>query len=238
MSIALAVLIDAENIPASSFGALEEHIGKLGRPIIWQLFGDFLSRPLPGWKDIAGQKGLDICHQFQGGKNAADIAMTVAAMDLLHAGKVQGFCLASSDRDFTALARRLRAENLPVHGFGEAKTAKSFRSACSSFEVLKAGVAKTTVKTASKPLPPSAAARERGISKSDVERLLELLREVCRDKGKDGQVPLATAAAYLRAQVPELAARLGGTGKFLKSLKAMDLIDVHEVGAQRPISVR
>jgi hypothetical protein len=226
MRQALAVLIDAENISSALFEPLRAIVAALGNPIVWQLHGDFFSWPHPGWQEVAQREGIDLRHQFHRGKNSADIAMTIAAMDLLAGHRVQGFCIVSSDSDFTPLVRRLRAENLPVFGFGEDKAADNFRRAYTEFHVLRT------------PLPLSQAAVERGLDQLDIKRLHALLNEVCRAQGKDGKVMTVTAASYIRDQAPDLAQRVGGAGKFLKALKALDLVDIHEEGAQRLISVR
>lgn len=224
MPTALAVLIDAENIPATLFDSLESEVKKLGDAVVWQLHGDLISWPHPGWQDLAQSKGLEIRHQFHSGKNSADIAMTIAAMDLLHGGKIEGFCLVSSDRDFAPLARRLRADAVPVYGFGEPKTTAPFRSACTTFFELCSA--------------PTEEAIERGLDALDIKRLHQLLNAVCSERGEAGRVGTEVAAAYIRAQEPELSRRVGGPGKFLKSLKALELVDVHEEGAKRLISAR
>lgn len=226
MRLPLAVLIDAENISSSLYEPLQTLVHSLGNPIVWQLHGDFFSWPHPGWQEVAQRHGLELRHQFSGGKNAADIAMTIAAMDLLQARRVQGFCIASSDSDFTALVRRLRGENMPVFGFGEDKASAGFRNACTAFHVLQA------------PLALSPAAVERGLDQLDIKRLHALLNEICRAEGKSGRVLTVTAASYIRDKAPDLAVRVGGAGKFLKALKALDLVNIHEDGAQRWISVR
>lgn len=226
MRQALAVLIDAENISSTLFEPLHTLVTALGNPIVWQLHGDFFSWPHPGWQEVAQREGIELRHQFHSGKNSADIAMTIAAMDLLVMRRVQAFCIVSSDSDFAPLVRRLRAENLPVFGFGEDKATASFRRACTEFHVLRP------------PLPLSPAAVERGLDQLDVKRLHALLNEVCRSQGKSGRVLTVTAATYIKERAPDLAARVGGAGKFLKALKALDLVDIHEDGPQRFISVR
>lgn len=224
MPIALAVLIDAENIPAALFEPLERQVNTLGQPVVWQLHGDLITWPHPGWQELAASRGLEIRHQFHSGKNSADIAMAIAAMDLLHGGKIGGFCLVSSDQDFAPLARRLRADAVPVFGFGEPKTADAFRNACTGFFELSAR-------------PPETIA-DRGLDALDIKRLHELLHVVCSERGVDGRVPTEAAASYIRTSAPELWTRVGGPGKFLKSLKALDLVNVHEDGAKRLISAR
>lgn len=224
MPTALAVLIDAENIPSILFDALDREVQKLGNPVAWQLHGDLISWPHPGWQELAQAKGLEIRHQFHTGKNSADIAMTIAAMDLLHGGRITGFCLASSDSDFAPLARRLRADALPVYGFGEPKTTAPFRNACTSFVELRT--------------PAMEKAMERGLDALDIKLLHQLLNAVCSERGVAGKVPTEVAATYIMARAPELSKRVGGPGKFLKSLKALDLVDVHVDGPKRLISAR
>jgi len=226
MRIPLAVLIDAENISSALYDGLRATVESLGAPIVWQLHGDFFSWPHPGWQEIAQRDGIDMRHQFHVGKNSSDMAMTIAAMDLLHAGRIKGFCLVSSDNDFAPLARRLRTDNVAVYGFGAEKAGVAFRQACNAFHVL---------------VPPAQllpAAVDRGLDQLDIRRLHELLHSVCRESGKHGRVLTATAASYIKANAPDLAARVGGAGKFLKALKALDLVAIHEEGPQRFISVK
>lgn len=226
MRLPLAVLIDAENISSALYEPLHTVVEALGVPIAWQLHGDFFSWPHPGWQEVAQREGIELRHQFHAGKNSADIAMTIAAMDLLHAGKVRGFCIASSDKDFTALVRRLRADNMPVFGFGNANASDSYRKAFTEYHTLHT------------PLPLLPAAIERGLDQLDVKRLHELLHTVCREAGKDGRVMTATAATFIKLNAPDLAERVGGAGKFLKALKALDLVQIHDDGPQRWISVK
>ncbi|RYE88141.1 MAG: NYN domain-containing protein [Hyphomicrobiales bacterium] len=222
----LAVLIDAENISSALFDPLKSLVEAIGVPIVWQLHGDFFSWPHPGWQEVAQREGIELRHQFHAGKNSADIAMTIAAMDLLHGGKVKGFCIGSSDRDFTALVRRLRSENMVVYGFGSDKANESYRKAFTEFHVLHM------------PLPLMPAATERGLDQLDIKRLHELLHTVCREAGTNGRVLTATAATFIKINAPDLAERVGGAGKFLKALKALDLVQIHEEGPQRWISVK
>ncbi len=131
----LAVLIDADNAsPAIATGLFEE-IAKIGEASVRRIYGDFTGTRLKGWADIAP---LHACLPHQNfantaGKNASDIALVIDAMDLLHSGRFDGFCLVSSDGDFTRLAARIREQGIDVFGFGEAKTPASFRQACKRF---------------------------------------------------------------------------------------------------------
>ena len=131
----LAVLIDADNTSARHAEAIFEEIVKLGEANVRRIFGDFSGSQLAGWEDAI--KSLAILQNQQRsntkGKNASDIALVIDAMDLMHKGNLDGFCLVSSDSDFTRLAQRLREDGLAVYGFGERKTPEAFRNACNRF---------------------------------------------------------------------------------------------------------
>jgi hypothetical protein len=131
----LAVLIDAENVSQKHWPQIRDHIASQGTVMTCRLFGDFTNGRLSKWLKIAQDEALQTVMQLSG-PNACDIAITISAMDLLQTGKIEGICLISSDRDFTPLAQRLRSSGIKVHGFGEAKTAKSLRKACTSFAEL------------------------------------------------------------------------------------------------------
>jgi hypothetical protein len=134
----LAVLIDAENIPARLADFLFAAVAERGEPIVRRIYGDFSDPRLSGWHRALARHALTAQQQFTvaSGKNAADIALVIDAMDLLHGGTVEGFCLVSGDGDFTRLATRIREHGLDVFGFGGAQAAESFREACRSFTVL------------------------------------------------------------------------------------------------------
>lgn len=131
----LAVLIDADNTSARYARAIFEEIAKLGEANVRRIYGDFADERLKGWRDVMQQLAIVPAQQFNYtiGKNAADITLVIEAMDLMHRGHLDGFCLVSSDSDFTRLASRLREEGAVVYGFGAKKTPEAFRNACSRF---------------------------------------------------------------------------------------------------------
>ena len=134
-SARLAVLIDAENTSARIADGLFDEIAKIGEASVRRIYGDFSGQRLKSWADILAQHAI-IPHQnfaYTAGKNAADIALVIDAMDLLHSGRFDGFCLVSSDSDFTRLAARIREQGTDVYGFGAQKTPESFRQACRRF---------------------------------------------------------------------------------------------------------
>ena len=141
----LAVLIDADNAQPTIIDSLLSEIANYGLASVKRIYGDWTAPALKGWKEILLQHSIQPMQQFAytKGKNATDSAMIIDAMDLLYTGNFNGFCIVSSDSDFTKLASRIRESGLLVYGFGEKKTPSAFVSACDKFiytEVLRAKV--------------------------------------------------------------------------------------------------
>lgn len=131
----LAVLIDADNASPRIADRLFEEIAKIGEASVRRIYGDFTSSHLKSWTAVLARHAIK-AHQsfaYTTGKNASDIALVIDAMDLLHTGRFDGFCLVSSDSDFTGLASRIREQGVDIFGFGEHKTPESFRQACKRF---------------------------------------------------------------------------------------------------------
>ena len=131
----LAVLIDADNASARIADGLFSEIAKIGEASVRRIYGDFSGSRLKQWAEILSKHAIVPQQNFANtvGKNASDIALVIDAMDLLHSGRFEGFCLVSSDSDFTRLAARIREQGTDVFGFGEQKTPESFRQACRRF---------------------------------------------------------------------------------------------------------
>jgi uncharacterized LabA/DUF88 family protein len=131
----LAVLIDADNIPTTYLKEMMEEIAKYGNPTIKRIYGDWTSPNLGKWKKMLLEHAITPIQQYSytRGKNATDSAMIIDAMDILYSGKADGFCLVSSDSDFTRLATRLREAGMKVYGLGEKKTPQPFIVACDKF---------------------------------------------------------------------------------------------------------
>lgn len=131
----LAVLIDADNTSAAAAQALFEEIAKYGTANVKRIYGDWSSHLLNGWREILLKHALTPVQQFAytKGKDATDMGLIIDAMDLLYSGNFSGFCLVSSDSDFTPLASRIRASGLTVYGFGRQTTPEAFRQACDRF---------------------------------------------------------------------------------------------------------
>ena len=149
----IAVLIDADNIPYSNVKGMMEEIAKYGIPTTKRIYADWTKPNANGWKSVLLEHAITPIQQYSYtvGKNSSDSAMIIDAMDLLYSDKVDGFCIVSSDSDFTRLAIRLRESGMNVIGMGEKKTPNSFIVACDRFiyiEVLQGAVKKKVTKTA------------------------------------------------------------------------------------------
>jgi len=131
----LAVLIDADNIPYSNVRGMLEEIAKYGTPTFKRIYGDWTKPTIAGWKTVLLENAITPVQQYSytKGKNSTDSAMIIDAMDILYSGKVDGFCIVSSDSDFTRLATRLREAGMKVIGIGERKTPHPFIVACDKF---------------------------------------------------------------------------------------------------------
>ncbi len=132
---AIAVLIDGDNAQHALVKEMLAEVGKYGRTTFRRIYGNWASSNMSGWKEILQENAIQPMQQFPYavGKNATDIALIIDAMDILHSGVVDGFCLVSSDSDFTRLAMRIREQGIFVMGIGEMKSPKSFTNACDLF---------------------------------------------------------------------------------------------------------
>ena len=142
-NLRLAVLIDADNVPRNSMKAIMEEAAIYGTPTIKRIYGDWTSPNVASWKSLLLENAVTPIQQYSytTGKNSTDSAMIIDAMDILYEGKTDGFCIVSSDSDFTRLAIRLREAGMKVIGMGEQKTPVAFRVACDKFiyiEVIRA----------------------------------------------------------------------------------------------------
>ena len=138
----LAVLIDADNVPSANLKEMMEEIAKYGTPTFKRIYGDWTKPTVGRWKTLLLENAITPIQQYSytQGKNATDSAMIIDAMDILYTGRVEGFCIISSDSDFTRLAMRLREAGMKVIGMGENKTPAPFITACDKFiyvEILK-----------------------------------------------------------------------------------------------------
>ena len=219
----LAVLIDADNAQPSIVDGLLSEIAKYGTATVKRIYGDWTLSGLKGWKEVLLQYSIQPIQQFgyTSGKNATDSALIIDAMDLLYTGKFDGFCIVSSDSDFTKLASRIREAGLFVYGFGERKTPKAFVSACDKFiftEVLRSkgdDSEKIRRKTTSE-------------LKKDT-KLVNLLRNAVEASSDDsGWAHLASVGSNIAKQLPEFDPRNYGYKKLGELASATKLFQIEE----------
>jgi uncharacterized LabA/DUF88 family protein len=219
----LAVLIDADNAQPSITEGLLSEVAKYGVASVKRIYGDWTKPSLGGWKSVLLEHSIQPIQQFRYtvGKNATDSAMIIDAMDLLHTGRFDGFCLVSSDSDFTRLASRIREEGLLVYGFGEKKTPKAFVSACDKFifiEVLR------SQEDAEPAVKPKTANELKGDTK--LVALLRSALEAASDES--GWAHLGAVGSNIAKQAPEFDPRNYGYGKLRELAVATKLFDVDE----------
>jgi uncharacterized LabA/DUF88 family protein len=219
----LAVLIDADNAQPSIVDGLLSEIAKYGTANVKRIYGDWTLPALKGWKEVLLQYSIQPIQQFgyTSGKNATDSALIIDAMDLLYTDKFNGFCIVSSDSDFTKLASRIREAGLFVYGFGERKTPKAFVSACDKFiftEVLRSKDAHSE----------KIKRRTTSDLKKDT-KLANLLRNAVEASSDDsGWAHLASVGSNIAKQAPEFDPRNYGYKKLGELASATKLFQIEE----------
>lgn len=232
----LAVLIDADNVPYANVKEMLEEIAKNGTPTIKRIYADWTKPTVSGWKNILLENAITPIQQYSytTGKNSSDSALIIDAMDILYSGKVDGFCIVSSDSDFTRLATRLREAGMKVIGFGEKKTPQPFIAACNKFiyiEILKAE--KTEIVTISK------ADKKQKVKKEPLNKVnpetIKLIKQSVNDLADEsGWTFLGELGNYILRRRPDFDPRNFGFQKLLPLIKSIPVfeIDVRETGLQ------
>jgi len=226
-SARLAVLIDADNAQPSIIDGLLAEVAKYGTAHVKRAYGDWTGTSLKGWKDQLLAQSIQPIQQFAytRGKNATDAAMVIDAMDLLYSGRFDGFCIVSSDSDFTRLAARIRESGLTVYGFGERKTPKPFVAACDKFIFLENLTYDESIATradeAAKPAPRATAAQLKGDTP-----LVSLLRNAVEAASDDdGWAQLGQVGQLITKQQPDFDSRSYGYAKLSDLMTATTLFD-------------
>lgn len=219
----LAVLIDSDNAQAAVISELLAEVAQVGTATVKRAYGDWTTPQLGSWKDVLNVHAIVPVQQFSytTGKNATDSALIIDAMDLLHGGRVDGFCLVSSDSDFTRLATRIREQGLLVIGFGERKTPKAFVAACDRFlytDLLRPAAG------------AGAASQRRGTDDDGAPPLKPFLCEaISAVTQDDGWAPLGMVGSLLLKSDPAFDARSYGFRKLSELVKGQPYLSVKEV---------
>ena len=234
----LAVLIDADNAQASIIEGLLAEIARYGVASVKRIYGDWTSSHANSWKNSLLKHSINPVQQFPytTGKNATDSTMIIDAMDLMYTGRFDGFCIVSSDSDFTRLAQRLREEGLMVFGFGEKKTPESFVAACDKFvytEVLRPEVTAPAIPAAAKPAAANKAAKPTAAKATPAKAVeatpakpavavlpIKLIRQAIEEESdENGWANLGSVGSYLTKIRPDFDPRLYGHAKLSNLFK-------------------
>lgn len=224
----LAVLIDADNAQSSSVQSLLAEIANYGVASVKRAYGDWTTSRLNGWKLVLNEYAIQPIQQFcyTSGKNSTDSALIIDAMDLLYSGRLQGFCIVSSDSDFTRLATRLRESGMKVYGFGEQKTPRPFVSGCDKFiytEILTNVDENNDSQTAATPTKKTTKELRANTS------LVKLLRTAAQSStDEDGWAYLATVGMHIANHATDFDPRNYGYEKLGQLIAASDLFEIQE----------
>ena len=244
----VAVLFDAENIASKYTPVILNEANALGSVIIRRIYGDWTAREMSSWKQVILDHSIQPIQQYRNvsGKNSSDSALIIDAMDLLYQGRVDAFCIVSSDSDFTRLAARLRESEKFVLGLGEQKTPQSFISACSKFAYLdllyeasqpekaekrEKAKSKNRKKADTQPAAQPGTAESRGGSDLDVVRatLVKLAEENSSD---DGWILSSKLAELLGRKLPDFDVRNFRYKKFVQFVESLQLFETKRQAAQ------
>lgn len=225
----LAVLIDADNIPHSSVKEMLEEITKNGTPTIKRIYADWTKPTVSGWKNVLLENAITPIQQYSytTGKNSSDSALIIDAMDILYSEKVEGFCIVSSDSDFTRLATRLREAGMKVIGIGQKKTPLPFITACNKFvylEILKGPISET------KELPKGQKTRPERATLNKIDQdLIRLLKESVADLAdENGWTFLGELGNFILKKKADFDPRNYGFLKLLPLIKSTRQFEIDE----------
>lgn len=223
----LAVLIDGDNIPSAHVKEMMEEIAKYGNPTIKRIYGDWTSPHLTKWKNLLLQNAITPIQQYAytTGKNATDSAMIIDAMDILYSEKVNGFCLVSSDSDFTKLATRLREAGMQVIGIGEKKTPNPFIVACDKFIYIEI-IRKQTEKKEDTP-------NQKGKPKESMDKItpkvISLIASTISDlSDEEGWAFLGDVGSLLQKKQPNFDSRNYGFEKLTPLIKSTGKFEIDQ----------
>lgn len=235
----LAVLIDAENIPRRSIKNVMEEIAIYGTPTIKRIYGDWTSPVVGNWKAALLENAITPVQQYSytTGKNSTDSAMIIDAMDILYTGNVDGFCIVSSDSDFTRLAIRLREAGMRVIGIGEKKTPKPFVAACDKFiyiEVIMKNAAadpslqeikpvKQSKKSSAKAAPAAEKPAQAGVPENTVKLIAASVSDIADD---DGYAFLGELGNLILKKQPDFDPRNFGFSKLTPLIRSLPRFEI------------
>lgn len=226
----LAVLIDADNIPYANVKGMLEEIAKYGTPTFKRIYGDWTRPTLSGWKTVLLENAITPIQQYSytKGKNSSDSALIIDAMDILYTGDVNGFCIISSDSDFTRLATRLREAGKQVFGMGEKKTPTPFIASCNKFiylEILQNEAREQDLSRATKAAPVKKPSPVASIDRELIKLISDSINDIAEE---DGWVFLGVLGNLILKKQPDFDPRNYGYKKLVDLIKSIEGIEIDE----------
>ncbi len=231
MNINLAVLIDGDNIPSAYVKEMMEEIAKYGNPTIKRIYGDWTKPKLSKWKKLLLEHAITPIQQYgyTTGKNATDSAMIIDAMDILYSEKVNGFCIVSSDSDFTRLATRLREAGMQVIGIGEKKTPNPFIVACDKFIYIEILKSQSKEKESEEEKETRKDSFEK-ITNKEIKLIADSITDVSDD---DGWAFLGDVGGLIQKKRPNFDPRNYGFQKLTPMIKSMGKFEIEQRDSQK-----
>lgn len=228
-----AVLIDADNVPYANVKEMFEEIAKYGTPTFKRIYADWTKPTVSGWKNVLLENAITPIQQYSysTGKNASDSALIIDAMDILYTGKVDGFCIVSSDSDFTRLATRLREAGMKVIGIGEKKTLTPFITACDKFiyiEILKKPDLEPIAESSNKKTTKTTKTTNTPISKIDPKIIKLLANSISDLEDENGWAFLGELGNLMLKKKPDFDPRNYGFPKMLALIKNINRFEIDE----------
>ncbi|MEI6489281.1 MAG: NYN domain-containing protein [Bacteroidota bacterium] len=229
----LAVLIDADNVPYANVKEMFEEIAKYGTPTFKRIYADWTKPTVSGWKKVLLENAITPIQQYSysTGKNASDSALIIDAMDILYTGKVDGFCIVSSDSDFTRLATRLREAGMKVIGIGEKKTLNPFITACDKFiyiEILKSEAISLLEPDDNKEIKNTKSTAKKPLSNID-PKIIKLFTDSITDLAdENGWAFLGELGNLMLKKKPDFDPRNYGFPKMLPLIKSINRFEIDE----------
>ena len=228
----LAVLIDADNVPYANVKEMFEEIAKYGTPTFKRIYADWTKPTVSGWKNVLLENAITPIQQYSysTGKNSSDSALIIDAMDILYTGKVDGFCIVSSDSDFTRLATRLREAGMKVIGIGQKKTLNPFITACDKFiyiEILKKEKLPQT-EPDKEPASNAPAASSSPLNKIDPEIKAMIADSVDDLADENGWAFLGELGSLIIKKQPDFDPRNYGYAKMLPLIRSLNKYEIDE----------
>ena len=226
--IKLAVLIDGDNIPSAYVKEMMEEIAKYGNTTIKRIYGDWTKPTLSKWKNLLLENAINPIQQYSytTGKNATDSAMIIDAMDILYGGRVNGFCLVSSDSDFTKLATRLREAGMKVYGLGEKKTPEPFIVACDKFIYIE--ILENRTKESESSTTPDKPAKKSQVDKI-TPKVIKMITSTISDLAdEDGWAFLGDVGSLLQKKQPNFDSRNYGFEKLTPLINSIGKFEIEQ----------